>query len=913
MIDDNQGSQKQYQGAQWVRVDFHLHSPGAFSFRFPNGVNPERDRDRIVNQFVQQLANQDIRIAAITDYQGIRIDWFTPIRDAARKHGIVVYPGAELSFDAASAGKRGLHIIAIFPYDADPEKINLAIQNILDDKPLQPLIGEDGQHRDLRTKDPLNNSLTRFRKETDALLIVAHPNDTKGLFTSFDAKGQAEFIASVIPDAIESITDNDQRRLANTALISREKLDRIASVESTDNHSIEEIGAKYQTNGVLRATYLKLSVLDDLRAIRLALHDPQILVRTGEKPSMRYTHFERLEVDGSGFLGGLSLALSPELNVFVGGRGVGKSAILETIRYILGLPLYSPTEYREGLVQFALGSGGKAILYVEQYVNPNVRRRYRIERVWGETPRIVELEPEREVLLTPSEILGDQESPLYFGQREIYEVTRNEPQRLRLLDEIIGKQARTQLLQVQKLETRLRENARAILEKRRKLTEREEIEQRLNEIKHKIELYRRYGLTDKLHQATSLAADEQRLTQAQSGVSNAVTEWREAGEYWISRWGSSRDDLKDAESDQKALLGEADNILANLQQQIKELFTEGEAHLLTASQALQVLFMRWQETRKPLNDAIRQVKQELGEQSLDPDELIRLTSEQTLLEPQLRTLKKIQGEVDQLEKDRRKLLKELREARREAWKLRDKQAKLISEKLRDRVNVQVEYRGQRNGFIDELVNFFRGSGIDRKSLERIASSNVVMDGIEIADKAREGANALESVFGLTTSRAQQMHTYLTEDESKLFDLQLLAPDDAVQVSLRINETYHPLRKLSDGQRATAMLLLLLVQEERLLIVDQPEDDLDNRFVYEDIVRILREQKGKRQLVVATHNPNIPVLGHAELIVALEAQEDHCIIAAQGAIDQRSIQEFVRNVMEGGEEAFQRRAQKYGWG
>ncbi|OGO35269.1 MAG: hypothetical protein A2W35_01480 [Chloroflexi bacterium RBG_16_57_11] len=564
-------------------------------------------------------------------------------------------------------------------------------------------------------------------------------------------------------------------------------------------------------------------------------------------------------------------------------------------------------------MQFALGSGGKAILSAEQYVNPSVRRRYRIERVWGEAPHVVELEPEREVLLTPSEILGDQESPLYFGQREIYEVTRNEPQRLRLLDEIIGRQARTQLQQVQKLETRLRENARAILEKRRKLTEREEIEQRLKEIKHKIELYRRHGLADKLHQATTLAADEQRLTQAQHGVSDAIAEWREAGEYWISRWDSSRDDLRDAESDQKALLGEADGILAGLQQRMKELFTEGEGYLLNSSQALQALFQRWQEARKPLDEAIRQVKQELGEQSLDPDELIRLTSEQTVLEPQLRTLKKIQSEVDQLEKERRKLLGELREARREAWKLRDKQARLISEKLRDRVNVQVEYRGQRNGFIEELVNFFRGSGIDRKSFERMASSEAVLDGIHIADKAQEGINALELEYGLTTSRAQQMHTYLTEDEGKLFDLQLLAPDDTVQVSLKINENYHPLWKLSDGQRATAMLLLLLAQEERLLMVDQPEDDLDNRFVYEDIVRILREQKGKRQLVAATHNPNIPVLGHAELIVALEAQEEHCTIAAEGAIDRRSIQEFVRNVMEGGEEAFQRRAQKYGWG
>jgi len=121
-----------------------------------------------------------------------------------------------------------------------------------------------------------------------------------------------------------------------------------------------------------------------------------------------------------------------------------------------------------------------------------------------------------------------------------------------------------------------------------------------------------------------------------------------------------------------------------------------------------------------------------------------------------------------------------------------------------------------------------------------------------------------------------------------------------------------LEHLSDGQRATAMLLLLLVQADRLLLVDQPEDDLDNRFIYEDIVRILRKQKGKRQLLAATHNPNIPVLGHAELIVALDAANEQAFISTQGAIDQKDIQEFVRNVMEGGEDAFRKRAQKYGW-
>ena len=146
----------------------------------------------------------------------------------------------------------------------------------------------------------------------------------------------------------------------------------------------------------------------------------------------------------------------------------------------------------------------------------------------------------------------------------------------------------------------------------------------------------------------------------------------------------------------------------------------------------------------------------------------------------------------------------------------------------------------------------------------------------------------------------------------MFDLELLIPDDQVHVLLKLDTAELPLDKLSDGQRATAMLLLLLSLEDRLLIVDQPEDDLDNRFIYDDIVQILRTQKGKRQIIVATHNPNIPVLADAELVVALDAQEGKAHISESGSVDKRSMREAIKRIMEGGEEAFRRRAARYGW-
>jgi len=87
--------------------------------------------------------------------------------------------------------------------------------------------------------------------------------------------------------------------------------------------------------------------------------------------------------------------------------------------------------------------------------------------------------------------------------------------------------------------------------------------------------------------------------------------------------------------------------------------------------------------------------------------------------------------------------------------------------------------------------------------------------------------------------------------------------------------------------------------------------LDNRYIYEDIVEILRKLKGKRQLIIATHNANIPVLGDAEQIIVFDAQSGCCNIVDKGDIDKKTIRSHVNEIMEGGKEAFRRRAEKYG--
>src|SRR5438445_9002569 len=130
--------------------------------------------------------------------------------------------------------------------------------------------------------------------------------------------------------------------------------------------------------------------------------------------------------------------------------------------------------------------------------------------------------------------------------------------------------------------------------------------------------------------------------------------------------------------------------------------------------------------------------------------------------------------------------------------------------------------------------------------------------------------------------------------------------------------WQTLDQLSTGQKATAVLLLLLLESEAPLVVDQPEDDLDNRFITDGVVPTMKDEKRKRQFVFSTHNANIPVLGDAELIIGLstgiqnDAVQGRVSERHMGSIDMQPVREMVEEILEGGKTAFEMRRQKYGF-
>jgi ABC-type cobalamin/Fe3+-siderophores transport system ATPase subunit len=122
----------------------------------------------------------------------------------------------------------------------------------------------------------------------------------------------------------------------------------------------------------------------------------------------------------------------------------------------------------------------------------------------------------------------------------------------------------------------------------------------------------------------------------------------------------------------------------------------------------------------------------------------------------------------------------------------------------------------------------------------------------------------------------------------------------------------PVNQLSDGQKHTIMLTIAMLAESNIpLIIDQPEDDLDNAFIFSTVVRCLRSIKERRQVILVTHNANIAVLGDAELLFPMRRSEDKGRAFDRGSVDKGESKEAALNILEGGDVAFRRRREMYG--
>ena len=229
-------------GANWLRVDFHLHSPGVLSFKLPSGINLDSDIDKnkIVESYIEQLKNQNVKTGAITDYQQIRNDWFPLFQQKALEEKIYIFPGIELSINLG----RKIHILFIFEFDQELEAINRFIVS-LDQNPHEALL-KGRQHRDINLKSNFEESIQSLKSKFSCLIILPHPGDENGIIKELQPKQASKILK--IADGIEYLSSQDKERVFSTNIIPRDFFDNFAILENSDPKSINEIGTKTRNN-----------------------------------------------------------------------------------------------------------------------------------------------------------------------------------------------------------------------------------------------------------------------------------------------------------------------------------------------------------------------------------------------------------------------------------------------------------------------------------------------------------------------------------------------------------------------------------------------------------------------------------------------------------------------------------------
>ncbi len=239
--------------------------------------------------------------------------------------------------------------------------------------------------------------------------------------------------------------------------------------------------------------------------------------------------------------------------------------------------------------------------------------------------------------------------------------------------------------------------------------------------------------------------------------------------------------------------------------------------------------------------------------------------------------------------------------------LRKAVAERLTTALAPIIRVSITQAGDRSNYENLLKEALKGSGTKYNQIvSRIVDS---LSPEELSPIIRKGnAERLSDRASIGGDQAHRVVSHI-QDSEYAFKLETVDLGDEPLIELKDGDDYKNSAGLSTGQRCTVILPILLLESERPLLIDQPEDNLDNAFVYKTIVTSLCEAKGGRQLIFVTHNPNIPVLGDAERVFVFNSDGRRGTVTHAGTVD--DVKDEVEHLLEGGADAFLLRMEKYG--
>ena len=882
-------------GARFFRCALQVnphHYRGTF-----RGQESEGNPTEYAKAIVEKAAELEVSVLAITDHNSVSD---VPVfRAAAADRDITIFPGFELT------SSEGIQILCLYPPESDDEQ-------------LERFLGEFGIRRPEPSSDLSSETfeavLGRVRQQ-GGIAIAAHVTQSKGLFKVLEGQPRIQawrnedLLAiqipgplSDLPESVRPIVENKNPDYRRTHTAGERQA--VAVVNAKDVAKPDDLDHSSAT------CWIKMSEVT-IEGLRQAFLDPDSRIRLNSDPvPEEHAEVVTLAWEG-GFLDGASIHFNPNLNILVGGRGTGKSTVIESLRHVLDLESIGEEARKahQGVVRQVLRSGTKITLRARSY-RP-AKHEYLIERTIPNPPLVRDENGQLSNLL-PKDILPRVE---VYGQHEISELTRS-PEKLTLLLERFVQHDEPLKQRKANVGRDLRQTRLSLLEVRSEIQTLEERLEKLPSLEETLERFQEAGLEDRLHEQSLLVREESVL----ESIPERVRAFRECletlrQELPIDRAFLSAKALEELPG--KEILTGANDVLDRLSQDLEQAAQQIEGALKQADEGMDEIHGRWNERKREVEAAYRQILRELQKSAVDGEEFMRLRREIEQLRPlgtRRTLLKRLEEEHWQR---RRALLAEWEDLKAEEFRILDRAATDVSAKLRDRVQVDVTAAGNREPLFDVLKEQIGGrlsEAIDRlKKAQELSLP-------EFVSRCRTGTEAVENAYMVPAAQAARLAEASDDALMQIEELELPST-----TSIRLNTAaageppfWQALDDLSTGQKATAVLLLLLLESEAPLIVDQPEDDLDNRFIAEGVVPRMREEKRRRQFLFSTHNANIPVLGDAELILGLaasgEAERGRAHIAPEhmGSIDAQPVRELVEEILEGGKNAFETRRLKYGF-
>jgi ABC-type lipoprotein export system ATPase subunit len=831
----------------------------------------------------------DIEVIGVTDHY--RADESAGLVQAARAAGIFAFGG----FEAVT--KDGVHFLCLF----DPDK----------DSMLERFIGDCGVH-DTQTASPTggldSTELLGRAKTWGAICIAAHVASEGGLLKKLSGQPRVnawrspDLLACALAGPVSDAPDNIRPILENKdAEHKRNRL--VAVINASDVNGPEDL----KKDGA--SCFIKMSNVS-VEALRQAFLDPESRIRLNSDPQPEpHAEFLALTWEG-GFLDDTSVHFNGNLNVLVGGRGTGKSTMIESMRYALGLdPLGEEArKAHEGVVRYVLRSGTKISLLVRSH-KPS-QRCYTIERSVPNPP-IVKDETGDVMTLSPKDVMPGVE---VFGQHEISELTKSREKLTLLLERFVERDP-TLLGRKTKVKLELERSRSRIMDVRREMKALEERLAALPGLEETQKRFKEAGLEERLKEKSLLIREERVFANVDERIDPIRTLHSDLAEgFPIDAAFVSAKALEGLPN--AAILAEIEKTLGTLSTKLKAAAAQIAKALEEADTSITGIKARWNERKKAIEETYEKLLRELQKAKIDGAEFIRLRQQIEELRPLRDRKEAMKRDLATHEAHRRKLLSEWEDIQASEYREIQSAAKKVSRKLRDRVRVEVTMAGNRDP-LDQLLREVGGNL--NAALERLRETEQ-LSLRDFAQCCRDGKDALMQRYKLPTGSAER----ISQADLGLF-MRIEELDLSATTKIELNTapdgespTWQTLEALSTGQKATAVLLLLLLESEAPLVVDQPEDDLDNRFITEGVVPIMRQEKRRRQFVLSTHNANIPVLGDAELILGLaasgEGKEGHAKISPEhmGSIDSKPVCELVEEILEGGKDAFEMRRSKYGF-